>query len=52
MAGTEAGIWKRRGRLVAAVAVLVPTIALVTTAALRAAAPETPRPTQSAGIST
>lgn len=45
MAGTEAGIWKRRGRLVAAVAVLVPTIALVTTAALRAAAPETPRPT-------
>ncbi len=45
MAGTEAGIWKRRAPLVAAVAVLVPTIALVTTAALRAAAPETPRPT-------
>ncbi|MBK9088196.1 MAG: VOC family protein [Holophagales bacterium] len=45
MAGTETGIRKRRGRLASAAAVLVPTLALITSVALRAAAPETPRPT-------
>jgi hypothetical protein len=45
MSGTGTGNRKSRRRTVAAVAVLVPTLALVAAAALRAAVPETPRPT-------